>query len=141
LFFISTLFFVKPHFAWCCPLKLGSKPPKKNKQMALAAEQDGHGETVNVSSDTLLLLRVSLFWNYFGNVFLLLFVSFSCYDFSTFFLQKKCILISLKKWKIHFYNFLFFQHLIFFKYFFNYFFHFFKISIFLNKYINTFLRK
>ena len=65
--------------------KVREQASKKNKQMALAAEQDGHGETVNVSSDTLLLLGVSLFWNYFGNVFLLLFVSFSCYDFSTFF--------------------------------------------------------
>jgi hypothetical protein len=43
--------------------------------MALAAEQDGHGETVNVSFDTLLLL--SFFFLKLGSVFLL----FVCFFF------------------------------------------------------------
>ena len=40
--------------------------------MALAAEQDGHGETVNVSFDTLLVLSF-FFLRLRGNVFLLFF--------------------------------------------------------------------
>jgi hypothetical protein len=48
---------------------------KKHEQMALAAEQDGHGETVNVSFDTLLLL--SFFFLKLGSVFLL----FVCFFF------------------------------------------------------------
>ena len=45
--------------------KVRGQASKKKEQMALAAEQDGHGETVNVSSDTLLLLSffiLNLLW-------------------------------------------------------------------------------
>jgi hypothetical protein len=60
LVFLSALFFRQASFCMMLSPKVRGQASKKNEQMALAAEQDGHGETVNVSSDTLLLLSFSI---------------------------------------------------------------------------------